>query len=72
MLFQQLHFYFFDVLKTEQNPPSPRLDFSTVYFTTYAPPYLDFLTRLCYYINTTTRVGVTFEFSPALRVYVAH
>lgn len=50
MLFQQLLFYFFDVLKTEQTKAHRGLDFSTVYFATYAPPYLDFLTCLCYYI----------------------
>jgi hypothetical protein len=66
MLFQHLLFYFVNVLKTEHPPVLSGLDFSTVYFTTYAPPRLDFSTRLCYYINTTAGVGVTFELSSAL------
>lgn len=53
MLFQQLHFYFKNVLKTEHSRRIRAIDFFAVYFTTCFPAHLDFSSRLCYYINTT-------------------
>jgi hypothetical protein len=66
MLFQQLIFCTCHVLKTEQLTRQHALDFYTIYFTTYSLARLDFPTCLCYYINTTAGVGVTFELSSAL------
>jgi hypothetical protein len=43
MLFQQLHFYFKNVLKTEHSRRIRAIDFFAVYFTTSFPAHLDFL-----------------------------